>query len=123
MEILFIEDTVELGEIVREILVLEGYTVNWFTDPLEALTRFHSRTPDLVITDVVMPKLNGWEIIRIMRQSPSGSTLPIIVLSAKASPEDEQASYAAGADAHLKKPCKSSDLVYQIKFLLQCKQA
>lgn len=116
-QILLIEDTEDLGEMIVDILTMEGFTVTWAKDGLHGLALFNQNIPHLVITDIIMPHINGLEVVRKIREQ-QGKKMPIIILSAKASPEDEEAGYKAGADKYLKKPCASSVLVDTILTLL-----
>lgn len=118
--ILLIEDTLHLGEILIDILSMEGFEATWATDPLTGLQRFNEILPHLVITDLVMKEMDGYEVIRTIRsRDTDASLLPIIVLSAKASPEDEARTYEMGANLHLKKPCDSKVLIDSINKLLK----
>ncbi len=117
-KILLIEDTESLGEIICEILTLEGFEVTWARDGQEGLELFSKVKPDLVITDLVMPRLNGLEVIGRIRVSHAAETFPVIILSARTSPEDLDAGYKAGANVYLKKPCQSKVLIDTIRELL-----
>ena len=116
-QILLIEDTEDLGEMIVDILTMEGFTVTWAKDGRQGLLLFNQNIPDLVLTDVIMPHVNGLEVVRKIREK-HGKKMPIIILSAKASPEDEEAGYNAGANIYLKKPCDSLLLVNTIHNLL-----
>lgn len=118
LHILLVEDTEDLGENIRDILSMEGYTVRWERDGLAGLNAFSQQRPDLIISDIVMPQLNGLDLIRTIRQTEGGNTLPIIIISAKATPEDQQKGMDAGATAYLKKPCKSIELTDTVSLLL-----
>lgn len=115
--ILLVEDTEELGENIRDVLTFEGLDVTWTKDGLLALEAMNKNKPDLIITDIVMPRMNGLELINHVRAAGLSNT-PIIILSAKASPEDRASGLAAGATFYLKKPCSSEQLVEVIKSLL-----
>lgn len=116
--ILLVEDTEDLGENIRDILKMEGYAVRWERDGLSGLNAFNQQRPDLIISDIVMPHLNGLDLIQKIRHSERSNTLPIIILSAKATPEDQQKGMDAGATAYLKKPCKSTELTDMVRLLL-----
>lgn len=118
LHILLVEDTEDLGENIRDILSMEGYAVRWERDGLAGLNAFSQQRPDLIISDIVMPQLNGLDLIRTIRQTEGGNTLPIIIISAKATPEDQQKGMDAGATAYLKKPCKSIELTDTVSLLL-----
>lgn len=117
-KILLIEDTEDLGEIIVDILTKEGFQTYWASDPLVGLELFSKIHPEVVITDLVMGPIDGLEVIRKIRSDKELALIPIIVLSAKASPEDEKISYETGANIHLRKPCGSDQLVYAINSVL-----
>jgi DNA-binding response OmpR family regulator len=117
-KILLIEDTEDLGEMVCDILRLAGYEVKWAKNGQEGWQWFQTYTPDVVITDLVMPVMGGLEVIELIRKEKKDSQTPIIILSAKATPEDEAVGIKAGASLYLRKPCSSKDLLDAIKKLL-----
>lgn len=116
--ILLVEDTEDLGENIRDILKMEGYHVRWERDGLAGLHAYLQQRPDLIVSDIVMPNLDGLELVRKIRDKEGDTTLPIIILSAKATPEDQQNGMDAGATAYLKKPCKSTELTETVNRLL-----
>jgi DNA-binding response OmpR family regulator len=117
-QILLIEDTEDLGEMIVDILTMEGFMVTWAKDGLQGLSLFNENIPHLVITDVIMPNVNGLAVVQKIRGEQHGKKMPIIILSAKASPEDEEAGYKAGATMYLKKPCTSKLLISTVRTLL-----
>ncbi len=116
--ILLIEDTVDLGEMICDILNFSGYNVIWAKNGSEGVTQYFSVKPDLVITDLVMPMMNGLEVMTKIVESTKKSKVPIIVLSARATPEDKEAGFRAGASLYLNKPCSSQLLLESIRSLL-----
>lgn len=99
-------------------LELEGYEVITASDGEEALNRVLSERPDLVILDVMMPKLNGKDVCRRLKSDPKTSKVPIIFLSAKAQELDVEAGLELGADAYVTKPFDPSDLLDTVATLL-----
>ncbi len=116
--ILLVEDTEDLGEMIRDILSIQGYEVSWATNGFMGLDVFHKRRPDLLITDVVMPELTGLELIRMIRSLEGEIKIPVIILSARTSAEDQAIGLEAGANINLKKPCSSTDLLEAVQLLL-----
>ncbi|NBP71022.1 MAG: response regulator [Cytophagia bacterium] len=116
--ILLVEDTEDLGENIKDILNIEGYVVRWERDGLAGFEACLQSTPDLIISDVVMPGLNGLELVKKIRDIVTYRHLPIIILSARATPEDQQKGLDAGATVYLRKPCKSTELIDAIQHLL-----
>jgi DNA-binding response OmpR family regulator len=116
--ILLIEDTEDLGEIMRDILLMNGYKVTWAKDGEEGLQLFKDTQPNLVITDRIMPILNGIELTKKIRDGEDMTSIPIIMISARTSPEDQLEGIKAGASLYLSKPCSSSLLIESVKSLL-----
>lgn len=116
--ILLVEDTEDLGENIRDILKMEGYSVRWERDGLAGLDAYKQQRPDLIVRDIIMPRLDGLELIKKIRRIEGDYDLPIIILSAKATPEDQQSGIDAGATAYLRKPCKSIELMNTVRLLL-----
>lgn len=117
--LLLIEDTEDLGEMIREVLLMAGFKVSWTKDGQAGLQIFAERNFDLVITDVVMPHVSGLEVVRWIRSNGYNSKIPIIIFSARSSFEDQRLGMEAGASLYLKKPCSNSMLVNSVKLLLK----
>lgn len=118
MNILLIEDTEELGEMIYDLLTIEGFKVSWAKNGKSGIELYQQENFHLIVTDIVMPQMNGLQVIQFIRTSIKSPEIPIIILSAKASPEDQQAGFAAGANIYLKKPCNSKELIHSIRSLL-----
>lgn len=116
--ILLAEDTSQLAEEISDILRLEKFDVVIARNGKEALDLMSARRPDLVITDLLMPVMDGFELIERIKSNPELKSIPVITLSAKASPEDRAHAQAAGADRFVQKPCKAHELVSAIRSLL-----
>ncbi|MBX2970436.1 MAG: response regulator [Cyclobacteriaceae bacterium] len=119
--ILLIEDTEDLGENIRDVLRMEGFNVVWARNGKIGLDTYHEITPDLIVTDIIMPLMNGLEVVREVRafEKQTGvSPIPIIILSAKATPEDHAEGLAAGANIYLKKPCSIDNLMNAVRSLI-----
>ena len=116
--ILLVEDTKVLAENIADILRMEGYDVTIAEDGEMALDHLKSAPYDLVITDIVMPKLDGISMVIRIREEASFASLPIIILSAKATEDVLQQSKQIGANLFLKKPCDTEYLLNSISALL-----
>lgn len=119
--ILLIEDTEDLGENIRDVLRMEGFNVVWARNGKIGLDTYHEINPDLIVTDIIMPLMNGLEVVREVRafEKQTGvSPIPIIILSAKATPEDHAEGLAAGANIYLKKPCSIDNLMKSVRSLI-----
>ena len=116
--ILLVEDTAHLSEEIADILRLEGYIVMIATSALHALELLPNSRPDLIITDLSMPRMDGFELIKRARSMESFKSTPVIILTARTSEMDRTRGKEAGADAFIVKPCKAHELVTSINTLL-----
>jgi two-component system chemotaxis response regulator CheY len=108
--ILVVDDEPSFCTVLSEILRSFGYNVQQAHDAHHAIEILEVTPPDLILTDVMMPGMDGLTFIRHIRANPERSEIPTIVISAKAQPEDIRASEAAGADACLVKPFSAREL-------------
>lgn len=116
--ILLAEDTIQLAEEISDILRLEKFDVVIARNGREALDLLIITRPDVVITDLLMPVMDGFELIEKIKSNPELKSIPVITLSAKAAPEDRARAQAAGADRFVQKPCKAHELISAIRSLL-----
>ncbi|VVN83211.1 response regulator [Pseudomonas fluorescens] len=117
MRLLLIEDDVALGEGIHQALSREGYTVDWLKDGSSALHSLLSETFDLAVLDLGLPRMDGLEVLRRLRQS--GSNLPVLILTARDATEDRIAGLDAGADDYLVKPFDLAELKARLRALLR----
>ena len=101
--ILVVDDALTVRELQRTILVRAGYDVTTAADGREALERIDAAAPDLVLTDVEMPELDGLSLCREIRRGQRWTNVPIVVLTSRGSEEDRRAGLEAGADAYIVK--------------------
>ena len=116
--ILLVDDEPSIVKLVGKRLEVEGYTVVVARDGQEALRMAHTDTPDLIILDLMLPKVNGYEVCTILKQDTRYRHIPIILFTAKAQAKDEQLGWECGANGYLRKPFKSQELLDQIRKLL-----
>lgn len=118
-KILLVEDDETLAEVYKQRLELEGFDVNHVNNGEDALATALKFRPDLVLLDVMMPKLNGFDVLDIMRQTPETRNVHIIMLTALSQPKDEQRAKDLGADDFLiKSQVVIGDVVERIKHQL-----
>ncbi len=115
MKILIAEDEPSLRENLQWMLELEGFTVQVARDGREALALALQDVPDLVLTDVMMPHMEGYALIKALRADSSTSTVPIVMLTAKADRSDVRAGMNLGADDYLTKPYRRDELLEAIR--------
>ncbi len=116
--ILVVDDEIYIVHILEFSLTMEGYTVLTASDGEEALKMIEQERPDLVVLDIMMPKLDGYEVCRRLRQDDQFGNLPVILLSAKGRPVDREAGLQAGADDYIAKPFSPRKLLEKIRTLL-----
>jgi DNA-binding response OmpR family regulator len=132
--ILVVDDDRSLVHIVEEVLRYEGYTVLTAFDGLEALRRVRLEPPDLIIMDLVMPKMNGYEVCRVLQASPATAGIPILMLTGQgqvdppAKPggkwslekgiQERIEGFESGALEFLSKPVGASELVAHVRKVL-----
>lgn len=119
--ILLVDDNADMRDYVRRLLS-QCYTVEVATDGLTALQRIRQQPPDLVLTDVMMPGLDGFELLRELRADPETQQIPIILLSARAGAESRLEGLAAGADDYLIKPFSARELLARVESSLKLAQ-
>ncbi|MCR8642724.1 response regulator transcription factor [Paenibacillus sp. N1-5-1-14] len=115
-KVLVIEDKAILREMIVDYFHSNDYQVIEAADGLQGITLFDQSTVDLVILDIMMPKLDGWEVCRHIRQH---SSVPIIMLTARSDEEDALHGYELGADDYVTKPFSPSVLVAKANTLLR----
>lgn len=111
--ILLIEDEAALAMIVRDSLESRGFRVQVAPDGLAGLKLFRQTTPDLVVTDVMMPYLDGFSLAERIRQE--NATVPILFLTARSQPADVVRGFELGGDDYLKKPFSIDELIARIR--------
>jgi two-component system response regulator RegX3 len=116
MRILIVEDEPALAESVQYSLTREGFDVVVAPDGEDALERFRTGSPDLVILDLMLPRLSGLDVCRIVRGE---SSVPIVILTAKDGEADKVAGLELGADDYVTKPFSMRELVSRVRALLR----
>ena len=117
-KILIVDDDPDTVDFLRLILTRQGYQTLAAINGMQALTQAHSQQPDLIILDVMMPGLDGYEVARGLRRHPETALIPILMFTAKTQVEDKVAGYEAGVDIYLTKPIHPVELQANIKALL-----
>ena len=117
--ILFAEDDDLVRQIAEETLCAAGYRVVSVQDGMEALEALRRVQPDLILSDVRMPRLDGFELLRRVRSDPEQQRIPFIVMSAKAETADQRMGMSLGADDYVTKPYDAVDLLKTIEVRLQ----
>lgn len=114
--ILYVEDEQVLAEIIKESLEDKGYEVAYAGDGKTAFTLFRELSPQLIILDVMLPDMQGFELAKQIRAS--NKTIPIIFLTSKSEPSNVVQGFESGGSDYLKKPFSIQELLIRIKVLL-----
>jgi DNA-binding response OmpR family regulator len=116
--VLVADDDEDILELITFRLERSGYTVVQAHDGEEAWNLAQARPPDLAVLDVMMPKLDGFELTRRLRAKPETERVPIILLTARAQDADVQQGFEAGADDYLRKPFSPQELRARVQAIL-----
>ena len=117
--VLVVEDSPAQREMITDLLRGSGLDVSVATDGVEALEQIKSQQPDIVILDIVMPRMNGYELCRRLKNDPRTQTVPVVMCSSKGEEFDRYWGIKQGADAYIAKPFQPTELVGTVKQLLR----
>ncbi len=115
--VLLVDDDARVRELVRINLEFEGYTVREAADADEGLAAIDEARPDLVLLDVMMPHVDGWEMLRRMQERHGVGSIPVVMFSGKADEQAEEKATSRGAQAFVGKPFDLQELVERTKQL------
>jgi len=118
IRILVAEDNAVNRELLRELLEVRGYTVSEACDGQEALHMIEQTQPELLLLDIGMPVLDGFAVIRRIRENPSLAALPVVAVTAYAMRGDREKILKSGFDGYLSKPLNPSSLTEELDRLL-----
>ncbi len=117
-KILLVEDTPDLLVNIMDILKMEGFHVIPAVDGVEALEKLANEIPDLIITDLLMPRMDGLKLVETLKQRDNLKQIPVLIFTAKATQENEAQGLQLGAVQYLKKPCPTEFLLEIIRNLM-----
>ncbi len=115
-KILVVDDDLNICELLKLYLESDGYTVVTANDGAAAVDTFQNKSPDLVLLDVMLPKMDGWQVCREIRKT---SSVPIIMLTAKGETFDKVLGLELGADDYVVKPFDAKEVMARIKAVLR----
>ena len=116
--VLVVDDVDDNRELYVQFLIHKGWRVERAADGFEAVANSVSLRPDIVVMDLGLPKMDGWEAIRMIRAHPVAKQIPIIALTGRALDTSKRRAVAAGVDSYLTKPCLPQDLFEEIERVL-----
>ncbi len=117
-KILIVDDNPDLIYLLQRLVQLVGYDFIVATNGNQAVEIATAQLPDLITLDIMLPKMDGLEAARLIRQNPKTHSIPILALTAKASFEDREACLQSGCDDYISKPFTPKQLASRIKKLL-----
>jgi CheY-like chemotaxis protein len=118
-KILLVDDEPEIRYITRRMLERAGHSVIEAGDGEECLNRLKSEQVDLVLLDVMMPGLKGWEVCRKIKSEERTSRIPVVMFTVRTSEEDVEQSRKCGAEAHINKPFEREELLRVVNRVLK----
>lgn len=116
--ILIVEDEESLLKLETILLTVRGYEVSGASSGKDALEKLSGEAYDLILLDIMLPDIDGYEICRRIKEHPRHAATPVIMLTARKSSEDQELGATSGADAYLTKPFKSAMIIEVIEGLL-----
>ena len=117
--ILVVDDEVDVANLVRTTLEAENHSVDVATSGREALERMLSDPPDLLVLDLMMPEIDGMELLRLIRMEGRTSSTPVLILSARTETRDQIGGLQLDADAYVCKPFSPKELLAEVRDLLR----
>jgi len=119
--ILYVEDNFDNRMLVRRVLEAEGYRVIEAEDGTQGVERIRTETPDLVLMDINLPEVDGYEVTRHFKELPLMAEVPVIAMTANVMKGDREKTFAAGCDGYIPKPIDIDALPDQIARFLRKK--
>jgi len=117
-KLLLADDDKDVVETLKKRLLQEGYEVVVALDGEEALLRIGEDNPDVILLDLMMPKLNGFEVLKAIKQKFKDKWRPVIIISAKTELDSVKTCYGLEADHYLTKPCTMENLLRGIRTMI-----
>ena len=121
--VLLVDDNADNREMYRQYLEWDGFRVVMATDGLQALDQAARVMPTVIVTDLAMPKLNGWDMVGRLKGDPRTRHIPVLAVSAHALVGEAKRALAVGCDGYVSKPCLPEELARAIRTLIQRQSA
>lgn len=115
--ILVVDDERDVREVVKTTLQKNGYQVVEATDGVEAYAAAAGK-PDLIVLDLMLPKLNGFEVLEKLKENPQTSYIPVVILTARGQAQDETRALRSGATDYMTKPWSADELADRVRIAL-----
>jgi twitching motility two-component system response regulator PilH len=117
--VLIVDDSQTLRQMLSELLIKSGIQVVEAANGVEAKEQLQASVPDLIITDLIMPQMNGYELCRWIKNEPTLQAIPVLICSTKSEEFDRYWGMKQGADAYITKPFHPPELIKTVKQLLR----
>lgn len=117
-KVLVVDDERQIVKLIEVNLLLEDFDVITASDGFEALRRVEEEQPDLIILDIMMPRMDGWEVLRQVRKGEDSQDIPVVVLTARTNDADMIQGWQLGADEYITKPFSPVALVKMVQMVL-----
>ena len=117
LKILIVDDDLTITELMKALMIMEGYEPSVVNDSTKALDIAASFQPDLITMDLMMPGISGFDLCEQLRQDPRFAKLPILIVSAKDDPGTKDRAMRTGADDYLTKPFNIDELLQRVRAL------
>ncbi|MEK9826446.1 MAG: response regulator, partial [Methylotenera sp.] len=117
--VLVVDDSLTMRKVLSRVLEREDYEVITANDGVDAIQVLQEVTPDIILTDIEMPRMDGFELSRYVRDNPATATIPLVVISSRTADKHRNVAKEIGVDAFLGKPVQDEELVAQVNALLQ----
>jgi two-component system alkaline phosphatase synthesis response regulator PhoP len=117
--VLVVEDEQDVAELIRYNLAKEGYEVRLAASGVEGLKQARETRPDVILLDIMVPQLNGWEVCRRLKQDPETRGVPVIMVTGRVEEGDKVLGFEMGADDYVTKPFSPRELVARIRAVMR----
>jgi two-component system, cell cycle response regulator DivK len=121
--VLIVEDNEDNRIVYSTMLRHFGFAVDEAENGAEGILKARSNLPDLILMDIAIPLVDGWEAVRRLKKDPTTAHIPIVALTAHAMPADRERAIQVGCDGYLAKPCEPRAVVEEVKRILASKPA
>jgi len=117
-KILVVDDEQDVLDVLRLVLAKSGYEVLTATSGMEGLTQAESQLPDLIVLDIMMQQMDGWEVLKLLKLDERTSSIPVVILSARVEPKDMIRGLQEGAIDYVTKPFAVREILSKVAALL-----
>ncbi|OGS44843.1 MAG: hypothetical protein A2539_03700 [Elusimicrobia bacterium RIFOXYD2_FULL_34_15] len=123
-KIIIADDDIEILELIKTALENDGHSIIGYNNGFDAYEAIVKEKPDLVVLDVMMPRMNGYEVCEKLRETPSTKTIPIVMLTAQSQIKDKITGLKLGADDYITKPFDPLELAARVESIIKrCNKA